>query len=1345
MPVFCRRQGRQIWTLQVLRAILGSCRRTMPEFPTFLRCLLFVSGLLTGIAPGSAQSITAGVGFLTSSQEEDGGWSSSEVRSVQASAEALRALQAVGQAPGARSAAVTFLEAEPIEDTDDRARRILVLAKEGRNVSEQVSQLLSDIHPGGGWGLTRGFLADSLDTTLVLAALSSQPAIDDEVLRSAFSVLVETQREFGGGWPCVNTPEADAEIFCTSEALLALASYRNRYFLDPQIEDAVGFLRGQFNPDGSFGPAGPAQVINTALASIALAAVPAFGNEVAPVFFFLTNRQQAGGSWGGDSYTTALVVRALHALSSVPFCGDSVINRAGEACDGGVPAGMTCGGLGMGAGNLACSSQCTLDTSGCSKSPRCGDNLRNQPFEICDGADLAAQTCSSLGFSTGSLLCAADCLSFNTEGCNAAVSCGDGIVNQASESCDLSDFRGSTCESLGLGGGRLSCTSDCNLDTAQCDAASFVVDNKGREFLVGFMQNFDDFAIAQVQLTSDVPTSVVIQYPVNSPIFSQTVNVNPGQVKTVTLPGSTHSGWAAGRVLNNAVRISATKEVVAYLVNRGQYSSDAGMGLPIDALGTSYIVTTYRGSQVHSGDRSQFLVLAPFDSTTVTITPTAAMQIPPPGVNAPPNVPLQVKLSRGQGFRGQAVSSTADLTGTSIESNRPIAVINGNVCTNIPTTVSFCDHVFEVAHPLRSWGTSALVTNLPNRPGGSIYRIVASVDGTQVYRDGVLQATLNRGKFLETGLLTGSHLFTANHPIAVVQFMTGFSSPGAIDGDPAMVNIVPPDQYLESYTFSTVGGGQFQSHFLTLIAPDAVVGSVVLDGTPIAPARFSAIAGTGFSSVLLPLTEGTHTTSSPKPHGITVEGFSFMDSYIYPGGARLEAINQFCGDGRANREPEACDENDFRGNTCTSFGFASGFLQCTADCRVDTSQCSGFAIEDKDDDDFLVNEDCNDRDPEVNPGMPEIPGNGVDDDCNPGTPDTIPQAALSCRLLPDRLSYSATDIVFLEADVINSHESFSLTGLSLSFQIHDAGETSIFNEARPLAPLPPGARAQQSFVLAATGHLPGAYEAELSINTGGTSLALCSADFVIENSASTGAGLSGDLTLTPELVSVGEPSDASYTVQNQGNATLADLAIRVLLLEPNTGGILGEIQEMATLEPGGSFSATQSFSTVGLGPNKSYMAVLLARPAGTDAEQTLDSASLTVVNAPPDCSHAVASRSDLRPPNHKMVPVTIIGVTDPDGDPVMLRVGGVFQDERTADLGSGDTCPDATGVGTAQASVRAERSGRQDGRVYHIYFTAEDGRGGMCEGEVQVCVRHDGQPNGTCVDQGALYDPTVCY
>ena len=131
-------------------------------------------------------------------------------------------------------------------------------------------------------------------------------------------------------------------------------------------------------------------------------------------------------------------------------------------------------------------------------------------------------------------------------------------------------------------------------------------------------------------------------------------------------------------------------------------------------------------------------------------------------------------------------------------------------------------------------------------------------------------------------------------------------------------------------------------------------------------------------------------------------------------------------------------------------------------------------------------------------------------------------------------------------------------------------------------------------------------------------------------------------------------------------------------------------------------------------------------------------------NLPPDCSGAFASVDELWPPNHTFHSVSVEGVTDPDGDPISITITGIRQDEVLNGVGDGNTCPDATGVGSSTAEVRAERSGLLDGRVYHIFFLAQDGQGGACEGSVTVCVPHDQKPGHVCVDQGPLFDSTVC-
>lgn len=146
----------------------------------------------------------------------------------------------------------------------------------------------------------------------------------------------------------------------------------------------------------------------------------------------------------------------------------------------------------------------------------------------------------------------------------------------------------------------------------------------------------------------------------------------------------------------------------------------------------------------------------------------------------------------------------------------------------------------------------------------------------------------------------------------------------------------------------------------------------------------------------------------------------------------------------------------------------------------------------------------------------------------------------------------------------------------------------------------------------------------------------------------------------------------------------------------------------------------------------------------TDRAGNTSTLAFPVVVQPstPDCTRAAAVPSALWPPNHKLVPIGVGGVTNADGGALTFVVGGISQDEPTNGLGDGDTPIDGFGVGTGVAMVRAERAGLGDGRVYHIRFTATSQYGPSCAGEVTVGVPHDlrGTP---AMDGGPQYDSTL--
>ena len=110
-------------------------------------------------------------------------------------------------------------------------------------------------------------------------------------------------------------------------------------------------------------------------------------------------------------------------------------------------------------------------------------------------------------------------------------------------------------------------------------------------------------------------------------------------------------------------------------------------------------------------------------------------------------------------------------------------------------------------------------------------------------------------------------------------------------------------------------------------------------------------------------------------------------------------------------------------------------------------------------------------------------------------------------------------------------------------------------------------------------------------------------------------------------------------------------------------------------------------------------------------------------NSPPDIANAAASVARLWPPDGRLVPVSINGIADRDGDAVTIAITGVNQDEDVVTIGDHAACPDAM-VSGGIVQLRAEHAEGGDGRTYEIQYTATDQLGATSTGTVHVCAPH---------------------
>jgi hypothetical protein len=135
-----------------------------------------------------------------------------------------------------------------------------------------------------------------------------------------------------------------------------------------------------------------------------------------------------------------------------------------------------------------------------------------------------------------------------------------------------------------------------------------------------------------------------------------------------------------------------------------------------------------------------------------------------------------------------------------------------------------------------------------------------------------------------------------------------------------------------------------------------------------------------------------------------------------------------------------------------------------------------------------------------------------------------------------------------------------------------------------------------------------------------------------------------------------------------------------------------------------------------------------ARLRVTDNEGFTNEATADVVITPdvtaPVLTRATATPSQLWPPNHKMVPVTI-DVSTAGACNDVCRITDVTSNEPGSEHGKGKKEPDWVVTGPLTVQLRAERSGGVTQRIYTVALSCVDAAGNQSTGSVLVTVPHD--------------------
>lgn len=407
---------------------------------------------------------------------------------------------------------------------------------------------------------------------------------------------------------------------------------------------------------------------------------------------------------------------------------------------------------------------------------------------------------------------------------------------------------------------------------------AFGQSTEGREFWLGFMENYED-TVSLRELSVFISAAKATKGKIYIPYLNSEAEftVAKDSVYKLILPYEKMMHKGSGKVTNKSVHIVSEGDINVFALNYKKQTADAALIYPVQALGNEYMSVTYLS---HSDQPSEILVIATEDATRVEFDNMAQT------VNFN-NDDTVVELNKGETYQLQF---TSDHTGTVIKSNKPVAVFSGSECTYVPSSYGACDHLFEQLPPISSLGREYGIVPLKTRKADT-YKFVAVYDGTKLYSNGNLFTTLDRQQYFET-MLFEPEIITASMPVLAAQFSNG-QNYDSTNSDPFMIILSPLEQRRNNITFNAFTSSIIDRYYMNLILNAKDINKVWFDTAATNPSVFRVFPGDPkYVWAQIDISQGDHTLKSGGDGFIaSVYGYGNFESYGYSAGARVEKLS----------------------------------------------------------------------------------------------------------------------------------------------------------------------------------------------------------------------------------------------------------------------------------------------------------------------------------------------------------------------------------------------------------------------------------------------------------------------